>query len=1029
MKASGRCGYVISSFGTGRRGRAAFFAALALLATLAFGAGSASAATPELKIDPTVLAGYTSVEFSGEVDPNGDPVEWYVEKSTDGGANWEFGEVLGSSEEDAPQPITNAVLGGLAQGTTYKIRISAFDYATEEFLATPEPSPEFTTKSVTAPTVSLDPITTKTDTTAHLSGHVDPNSPGGLDEAGKAAYLTTWQFHCTPDCPGLEPHELDAEAGNTEVSADVSGLEPNTSYEVTLTATNVGGEGTDAPQGFSTDEIAPSVNSAPGSALGGGKFQLAGTVNPHNSAITSCVFEYGLTDSYGQTAPCETTPATVNKRVFVTAEVTGLTIGTEYHFRLTATNGAGPTSSDDGVFTPSPTCANEAIRGEQGSSFLPECRAWEQVSAPFKAGFLVSSPQYNDDGDRVVYASVGNFNGNENGNSAAGNPYLATRSPTGWATEATNPPAPHYLTSLSAEWAFAADLRSSIFQISTADQGIEAADLYRRDENGALERIGPWSDPAEVPPSAPGGSPNPGASRLSLSLSADLSRIVLSRGGRLFEYGPGIVDEAVPVDVDNEGHQIGSCEETVGARARANGALSQDGRVLFWADACANPNGAGELYARIGATTIAVSAPRCTGSCLPGPVDSEFIGAAADGSVAYFQSSDQLLDEDTDETRDIYACRISPGVPTPVGQFNACDSLTDVTKGLASAEVRGPVAVSEDGTHVYFIAKGILVGNVGANEETAAAGANNLYLWQRDAQHPQGEMKFLAQIDDSDQELWGANILDHSVGGETTPDGRYLVLAVHTPLIDSGPQADTDGGAVDIYRYDADTGLLARISTDSSGSGGNTGGAGAAMVTPPGSARPSSRTHPAISSNGESIVFWTNEKLSSFDHNDSRDVYLWNPGTVALISGGRVSDVGAFTKSNSRGEITPDGTAVLFVTADRLAPSDTDTQFDLYEARVEGGFPSSAVSPPCSGESSCRAGSPSTPGSVTPSSSSSTSGNPIVPPRCRKGKVRRHGHCVPRRQKAHRKKKHRHRSPTAKRQGHHTADSSKGGAK
>src|SRR5690349_16725119 len=297
VKASGRRGYAISSLGTGHCGKAAFFAALTALVTLAFGAGSASAATPELKIDPTVVAGYTSVEFSGEVDPNGDPVEWYVERSTDGGANWEVGETLGFSEEDTPQPITNAVLGGLAQGTTYKIRISAYDYTTEELLVTPEPSPEFTTKSVAAPSAVLDPITTKTDTTAVLTATVDPNSPGGLSEEGKNLFATAYEFHCSPECPGLTGGTVPAEASGSEleVEAQATKLEPNTEYTVTLSATNGGGEATDGPQTFVTDTTPLTVSAGTATPLGGGVTQIAGTVNPHNSAITSCYSEYGPT--------------------------------------------------------------------------------------------------------------------------------------------------------------------------------------------------------------------------------------------------------------------------------------------------------------------------------------------------------------------------------------------------------------------------------------------------------------------------------------------------------------------------------------------------------------------------------------------------------------------------------------------------------------------------------------------------------------------------------------------------------------
>lgn len=986
-----------------RGGLAVFALALVVLATL--GASSALAATPELKIDPTVTAAYTSVEFSGEVNPKGDPVEWYVEKSTDGGANWEFGETLGFSEENAPQLINNAVLGGLALGTTYRIRISAFDYATEELLVTPEPSPEFTTKSVTAPTVSLDPVTTKSDTTAHLSGHVDPNSPGGLDDAGKAVYLTTWQFHCTPDCPGLKSHELEAEAGNTEVTADVTGLEPNTEYTVTLTATNAGGEGTDGAQSFFTDEIAPSVTAGPGSALGDGKFQLVGTVNPHNSPITSCYFEYGPTTSYDQNVPCETIPGPANKVSFVTASISGLVIGAEYHFRLIATNGAGPAPSADAVFlAQEESCTNQSIRREQHSTYLPECRAYEQVTPAFKEAFPPAPAGVGDDG-RLVYVSSGNFAGNGNGTGSVpgGNLYLGTRTESGWSTKALSPSGPEYHTEIPTQLprAFSSDLRSMLWAMRRGDEAESVLDLYVW-RDGAFSRIGPLS----------GGN-------VSLS-SDDLSHTVfLAAGGNVYEYvGDGNGGPRM-VSVDNAGQPIApGSGSIVGGRTSTYHAMSADGHAIFWTP----ENGPSVVYARVdGATTIEASASQCTRGDCNAASPALFQGANASGTRVYFTTSQQLINGDTDETADLYECDIPSGTPTPLGAVNPCPDLHEVSGAASGAEVQGVTRISDDGSRVYFVAAGVLASNTDADGAQAMAGDNNLYVWTRDDTHPAGEARFVAKLDSADAPtplnggLWGTDYLGRFA--QATDDGRFLVFASYSQLIDHGPQADTDT-ARDIYRYDAETGALTRLSTDLDGQGGNAPGQDA-QITPIdydfGGTNTSRPTRLVMSDDGGSVVFITSEALAPSDTNGTADTYLWHDGRVSLISSGKPSldgqipaDGSSFgTTTRVLALISPSGRDVYFSTTARLVSGDEDTVLDIYDARVDGGFAPTSTPTPCVGES-CRSQVLSPPGLPRSTTQETKPGNPPAVKRCRKGKVRRHGRCVKKRKAAkHHRAKHR----------------------
>jgi len=60
---------------------------------------------------------------------------------------------------------------------------------------------------------------------------------------------------------------------------------------------------------------------------------LNGSVNP-NGVIADMIFEYGLTANYVDTIAATPSPATGRNPVFVSAELTGLSPGTEYHYRM-----------------------------------------------------------------------------------------------------------------------------------------------------------------------------------------------------------------------------------------------------------------------------------------------------------------------------------------------------------------------------------------------------------------------------------------------------------------------------------------------------------------------------------------------------------------------------------------------------------------------------------------------------------------------------------------------------------------------
>jgi uncharacterized protein (TIGR02145 family) len=76
---------------------------------------------------------------------------------------------------------------------------------------------------------------------------------------------------------------------------------------------------------------------------------MNGTVNANHLPTIFC-FEYGLTSSYGNTASPASNQITGSSDVSVSINLTGLSWGTTYHYRIEATNQLGTTYGKDGTF-------------------------------------------------------------------------------------------------------------------------------------------------------------------------------------------------------------------------------------------------------------------------------------------------------------------------------------------------------------------------------------------------------------------------------------------------------------------------------------------------------------------------------------------------------------------------------------------------------------------------------------------------------------------------------------------------------
>ncbi len=93
------------------------------------------------------------------------------------------------------------------------------------------------------------------------------------------------------------------------------------------------------------------VTTQPASEVTRQTAKLNATVNPNGAEVTGCKFEYGTTESYGESEPCSVLPGSGESPVAVSASLTKLVTDTTYHFRISATNENGTSYGIDQTFT------------------------------------------------------------------------------------------------------------------------------------------------------------------------------------------------------------------------------------------------------------------------------------------------------------------------------------------------------------------------------------------------------------------------------------------------------------------------------------------------------------------------------------------------------------------------------------------------------------------------------------------------------------------------------------------------------
>lgn len=94
----------------------------------------------------------------------------------------------------------------------------------------------------------------------------------------------------------------------------------------------------------------PNVTTGVPSNVGGTTATVSGLFDPDGLSGTTCAFEYGTDTSYGSSVPCSPAPSGSGVTA-VHADLSGLTPGTTYHYRLTGTSADGTNTGLDATFT------------------------------------------------------------------------------------------------------------------------------------------------------------------------------------------------------------------------------------------------------------------------------------------------------------------------------------------------------------------------------------------------------------------------------------------------------------------------------------------------------------------------------------------------------------------------------------------------------------------------------------------------------------------------------------------------------
>lgn len=590
-----------------------------------------------------------------------------------------------------------------------------------------------------------------------------------------------------------------------------------------------------------------------------------------------------------------------------------------------------------------------AIVVGQARAALPDGRGYELVSPPNTNENSVFGTTMSPDGLRVGISYQGGVPGSSSGGYSL---LVSQRSASGWQVSSLLPPADQLVDTQYTASASTPDLTRFIAVATHGYPNPRAPiKLVRLDADGSQTVLHQFDTSVTASPL--------------VAVSDDLSHVLTNVPEQIdpdhqpgtwnvYDFGSGtpvlvsrLPDGSVPAcGVAQNGAQ----SFVIASSAPSQHWVSADGTRAFFhtrGNSCGSPP---ELYMRdlqAGTTTL-ISGPVLSGT----DGGATFVRASGDGSQVYFTTTSQLDPADTNTTRDIYRYTVGVG--------NEC-----LTCGVPSANVTNPSGsdfpvVNSDGSRIYFTTTSALTGD-------DTDGAKSVYLLEN------GTISYVAPT-------LGINFTSRQ-GGASTPDGRVLVFRGNQADLNTLTGSD-NGGHVQYYRYDDGDHSLTCISCPSGGP--------ATFDVPQGMSNLASFSGPSappiMSGDGSVIVFKTRDALVPQDDNHDEDLYEWHNGAVGLITDG----VTPYTQLNGQTRtgssligVSTDGTDIVFESFSALTPDVIDTgqpPYQVYDARIGGGFPQPTPPAQCDGDQchGALSGPPSLAG--VGSATYSGSGNVVPPP-------------------------------------------------
>ncbi len=959
-----------------------------------------------------------SATLTGSLTPNGVDAHYYFESGT----STEYGS-------QSPEPPSDAGLGSepvaaktelkaLTPNTTYHYRLVSVN----EFGATQGEDAKFTTSG--PPRITNEPASGIGHETGTIRAKIDPDE-----------YVTTYRFEYGEtttygtEVP-LGGGDIPAGEAPVPVSAALTALKIGVTYHYRVLAENQAGQMTGPDQTFTT--IPPSlIDSESVAQVTATGATLQTEINPLGHD-TTYYFQYGTRACKPDPALCASAPIPPGTDIGSSEtdkpgseHIQELKPSTTYHYRVLAVNSLGVAEGLERTFT--------TQAGAQPFA-LPDNRAWEMVSPPDKQGATVEALTRegglilaSEDGDTLGYVVNGALGEEVQGDrSPEWQQVLARRSPNGWSSQDIATPsskakgvtpgqAPEYQF-------FTPDLSVALVEppqgLTTLAEpplaaGVTQATMYLRDD--ATGTYLPLVTEQNVAPgTAFGGQIH------FVGATPDLSRVVIastvaltgpSSAPGLYEWTDGVLQLA---SVLPGGAPAKGLVELGYANVAAN-AISGDGSRIIWTTV--ESGRAGHIYMRDSASGETVQLDAAQGIAEPaGTGTARFQTASSDGSRVFFTDPQKLTPDSTAEALpprpDMYECEM-----VMQKEKLAC-KLTDLTVDHNPGEhanVQGLLfGTSEDGTSTYLVAQGALAANENGNGETAVDAKNNLYEVHYDG--ARWTTTFIAVLAGEDSPEWeGFDVANTAfLTARVSPSGRYLAFMSAASLT-GYDNTDENSGKHDqeVYLYDSAAESLRCVSCNPTGArpigvldaedvgeglgrlvdrrkvwfghwlAGNIPGWTAESVT---GALIQSRY---LSDEGR-LFFNSPDTLVPQAGDGKENVYEYEPsglGTCESPSGGCVSLIssGSSGRESAFIEATPNGGNVFFVTAAQLLPQDSDTAYDIYDARICTQAspcltPATSAPPGCGTVDACRPASPAQPAPSSPSGDASYSGAGNVAP-------------------------------------------------